>query len=271
MILSAALLLPFTFWQADLAPLSLQLAKWGVNLHAAAAESNAASADGSGMGQGSVCVVGGLRWLDAPPATRLTAATDLLQGLGAIDDKSALFAMYMLPGAPIQYNGQEVSVSALFAMYMLPSEVGVQCGCLHLATLKCHTLQSIFVQSVIEGGCGPSRITPEGNTMSRMPLHPRASEPSLFMPSLALNKDVLSFLAIIRTGQDCFLVMLLLTKGKTAYLHAISCHHWVRPSVLLERQNLQGHSLWGRWASGRQGIVGLFCCKISYHVILSFI
>ncbi|KAF5842574.1 ATP-dependent helicase C-terminal-domain-containing protein [Dunaliella salina] len=90
--------------EADLAPLSLQLAKWGVNLHAAAAESDAAAA-GSGMGSGSVCVVGRLRWLDAPPAARLTAAADLLQGLGAIDDKS--------------------------------------------------------------------RITPEGNTMSRMPLHPR--------------------------------------------------------------------------------------------------
>ncbi len=65
--------------QADLAPLGLQLAQWGVDVPAAAAQCS-----GTGGGAGTV---GGLRWLDAPPRPRLSAAAELLQGLGAIDDK----------------------------------------------------------------------------------------------------------------------------------------------------------------------------------------
>jgi hypothetical protein len=65
--------------QADLAPLGLQLAQWGVDLSAAAADS---SRGGDLEGR-----VGGLRWLDVPPAGRLQSAAELLKGMGAVNEK----------------------------------------------------------------------------------------------------------------------------------------------------------------------------------------
>ncbi|MGH8261625.1 MAG: ATP-dependent RNA helicase, partial [Steroidobacteraceae bacterium] len=80
--------------EADLAPLALELAAWGV-LRAEVRGSRGASVPGgrdalepeseSESAPGVPGASGGLRWLDAPPAAMLASARDLLARLGAID------------------------------------------------------------------------------------------------------------------------------------------------------------------------------------------
>ncbi len=65
---SLAATTPAEILESDLAPLALELARWG---------------DGSGSA---------LRWLDPPPAATLAVARDLLRRLGAIDEAGRLLA-----------------------------------------------------------------------------------------------------------------------------------------------------------------------------------
>lgn len=72
---------PAEILEADLAPLALELAAWGVLAAEMARNGQTSGAEVPRAGASA----GALRWLDAPPAATLASARDLLLRLGAVD------------------------------------------------------------------------------------------------------------------------------------------------------------------------------------------